>query len=78
MDFQRPGDFAGGVAKGPVFLCGIEGDRGLKGVIVEMPPDPEVAFLVEGEEGFVGRAGGRGALDAEEDRGENRITCPFF
>jgi hypothetical protein len=63
MDFQSPDDFAGGVAEGPVFLCGIEGDRGLEGVVVEMTLDPEIARVVEGEEGLVGRAGGRGAFD---------------
>jgi hypothetical protein len=34
-----------------------------------MTLDPEIAGVVEGEEGLVGRAGGRGAFDVEEDRG---------
>jgi len=63
MDFQRPDDFAGGVTEGPVLLRGIEGNGGLEGVVVKMALDPEIARVVEGEEGLVGRAGGRGAFD---------------
>ena len=42
-------------------------------MVVELALDPEIAGVVDGEEGFVGRAGGRGALDAEEDRGGLRV-----
>jgi len=69
VSLQGPDDVASGVAQSPIVRVGIEADRGLGRVLVELAFDPEVAFLVEGEEGLVGRAGGRGAFDVEEDRG---------
>jgi hypothetical protein len=55
MDFQRPDDFAGGVAQSPIVRVGIERDLGLEGVVVELSLNPKIALVVDGEEGLAGR-----------------------